>query len=202
MSDDPASDAPVGEGPGDATATRPARAARRHDPGRRDRILDAALDVISEHGVAGTTHRRVAAAADVPLGSMTYHFADLDEVLRLAFERHADAAAARYEASMAQSAGGDVADRIARLVCEETVEHPRDLVLALELYALAARRPEFRQLTQAWMQRSRRALEQHVDPTSARALDAVVEGLVLHTVLSTEPFDARRVRALVGRLVG
>ena len=54
---------------------------RRHDPQRRDRIIDASLEVIAEHGVAGTSHRRVAAAADVPLGSMTYHFEGMDELL-------------------------------------------------------------------------------------------------------------------------
>ncbi|MDF2847508.1 MAG: TetR family transcriptional regulator, partial [Oerskovia sp.] len=40
---------------------------RRVDPDRKDRIVDAALDVIAEHGVGGATHRVVAAAADVPL---------------------------------------------------------------------------------------------------------------------------------------
>ena len=43
-----------------------APAVRRHDPHRRSRIVDACLDVIAAHGVAGTSHRRVAAAADVP----------------------------------------------------------------------------------------------------------------------------------------
>ena len=50
------------------------RRARRVDPNRRQRIIDACLDVIAERGVAGTSHRIVAEAADVPLGSMTYHF--------------------------------------------------------------------------------------------------------------------------------
>jgi len=49
----------------------PTERRRRKDPGRRDRIIDACLEVIAEHGVAGTSHRRVAAAAGVPLGSMT-----------------------------------------------------------------------------------------------------------------------------------
>jgi TetR/AcrR family transcriptional regulator, regulator of biofilm formation and stress response len=46
-------------------------AQRRYDPSRRNRIIDACLDLISQNGVAGTTHRKVADAADVPLGSMT-----------------------------------------------------------------------------------------------------------------------------------
>ncbi|PJI52608.1 TetR family transcriptional regulator, partial [Methylobacterium radiotolerans] len=32
-------------------------AQRRFDPDRRARIVRATLDVVAEHGVAGTTHR-------------------------------------------------------------------------------------------------------------------------------------------------
>ena len=43
---------------------------RRYDPDRRNRIIEAALDVIEIHGVAGATHRRIAEAANVPLGRL------------------------------------------------------------------------------------------------------------------------------------
>lgn len=46
------------EEPTVAAAEGGARAAprrRRHDPERRDRIVAACLDVIAEHGVAGTS---------------------------------------------------------------------------------------------------------------------------------------------------
>lgn len=60
---------------------------RRTDPERRARIIDATLDMIAQHGVASITHRKIAAAAaaDVPLGSMTYHFAGMQELLKDAF---------------------------------------------------------------------------------------------------------------------
>ena len=45
---------------------------RRTEPQRRDRILAATLDTIEERGLSGATYRTIAAAADVPLGSMTY----------------------------------------------------------------------------------------------------------------------------------
>jgi DNA-binding transcriptional regulator YbjK len=70
---------------------------RRSDPGRRDRIIDVTLDVVSERGVAGTTHRAIAAAADIPLGSMTYHFEGMDDLLAEAFTRLADRIADRFE---------------------------------------------------------------------------------------------------------
>src|SRR5690348_6027543 len=67
-----------------------ARAPRRYDPERKIRIVDAAIDVVARNGVAGTTMRRIAAEADVPLGSLTYHFTGLDDLLAQAFERHAE----------------------------------------------------------------------------------------------------------------
>lgn len=55
--------------------------ARRYDPERRQRIIDAALRVVGGKGLAGLSHRTVAAEADVPLGSTTYHFRTLDELM-------------------------------------------------------------------------------------------------------------------------
>ena len=88
---------------GPAATARPGapRRPRRHDPGRRDRLIDAALTVIAERGVAGTTHREIARAADVPLGSMTYHFGSLNEVLAEAFTRHADSVAGVFDERLA-----------------------------------------------------------------------------------------------------
>lgn len=76
----------------------------------------------------------------------------------------------------------------------------RDLVLAHELYTLAARRPEYRELTQAWMRRSRLLLEQHFDPVTARQLDALIEGLTLHRSLDGEPHSRELTRLAVTRL--
>ncbi len=56
-----------------------------NDPERRERIITAALEVIAEHGVHKTTHRRIAAVAGVPLGSLTYYFDDLTAILEAAF---------------------------------------------------------------------------------------------------------------------
>lgn len=48
-------------------------------------------------------------------------------------------------------------------------------------------RPAYRELTRTWMGRSRRALEWHFDPATARQLDALIEGLSIHRALETEP---------------
>lgn len=179
----------------------PARRARRHDPDRRARLVTTALDVIAEHGVAGATHRAIARAADVPLGSTTYHFSSRDELLEAAFSSLAEDVAGELEERMAGATGPDDAlDLLARHLTEDLLGTERTLVLAVELYLVAGRTPALRAVTQRWMERSRRALEKHFDPVTARALDALVEGLVLHQWLATDPMTPDQVRSALVRL--
>ncbi|MER6004107.1 TetR family transcriptional regulator [Nonomuraea angiospora] len=181
---------------GPATPRRP----RRHDPGRRDRLIDAALTVIAERGVAGTTHREIARAADVPLGSMTYHFTSLDEVLAEAFTRHADSVARVFDERLSAARDRDAAaEAVITLVSDDLLGSRHDLVLTVELYVAAARNPALRAVTQAWMARSRRALERHFDAATARELDALIEGLVLHSALSTDPMTPEQIRHAIHR---
>jgi DNA-binding transcriptional regulator YbjK len=118
-------------------------AERRFDPERRGRIIDAALDVIAEHGVAGASHRKIAARADVPLGSMTYHFSGMEELLREAFTRFSATISARFEARLAQADTLEAArDAVVDLVHADLNQSARELVLTQELYTLAARDPQ------------------------------------------------------------
>ncbi|WP_437769680.1 TetR family transcriptional regulator [Sorangium sp. So ce281] len=183
-----------------ARRAAPARRARRHDPGRRERLLSTALDVIAEQGVAGASHRSIARAADVPLGSTTYHFASIDELLAAAFTRHADAVATRFEEQMRAACDrGAAVELLVEHLTTALLGSERDLVLSVELYVAAARRPALRAVTQAWMLRSRRALELHFDPVTARELDALIEGLVLHSALSTDPMAPEQIRHAIRR---
>jgi DNA-binding transcriptional regulator YbjK len=185
---------------GSEPSTGPARA-RRHDPGRRDRIIDACLEVIAEHGVAGTSHRRVAAAADVPLGSMTYHFSGMDELLREAFTRFAGDSASRVEARTARAA--TLEEALAGFeanIDEDVFGTQGELVITLELYTLAARRPEFREITSAWMARTRACLEPFVDDETAALLDAMNEGLVIQKALHLQAPRPHLAREGVARL--
>lgn len=182
--------------------TDAARRPRRHDPDRRERIISACLDVIAQNGVAGTSHRKVADAADVPLGSMTYHFSGIDELLHEAFSRFAQTVIDRFDARMAQATSPDEAvDAVVALITDEVATDQRDLVLTHELYTLAAREPRYRALTNAWMASSRAALERHVDPVTARMLDALIEGLTIHRALDTEPHNTATIRTAVQRIV-
>lgn len=164
--------------------------ARRFDPGRRDRIIDAAIEMIAEQGVAGTSHRKVAARADVPLGSMTYHFEGMDELLHAAFTRFAALIAARFEERLAQARTSEQAqEAVVALIHSDLNQSAREWVLTYELYTLAARDPAYRAITHEWMRQSRAALASHFDSVTCRMLDALIEGLSLHAALDTERHD-------------
>lgn len=174
---------------------------RRVDPERRDRIVRAATELVAEQGVAGTSHRKIATRADVPLGSMTYHFESLDEVLREVFGRFASSVSDRFEERMTAARTRDEARRaVVALIHDDVFGSQRDLVLTQELYTLAARDPAYRDLTREWMRRSRRALERHFAPDTARQVDALIEGLTLHRALDTEPHDRALTEDAVRRI--
>ncbi|SDX60322.1 transcriptional regulator, TetR family [Modestobacter sp. DSM 44400] len=186
---------------GAAADSAPA-AVRRHDPERRDRLVDVAIDVIADHGVAGTTHRRIAAAADVPLGSLTYHFTGLEDLRAQAFARHAARMAAVYEAHFAGvSTREELLDAVTDLVHGNAGADDRDWAVAYELYLAALRNPELRAVTESWMGASRAVLERIVDQVTARGVDGLIEGLVIHKILSTGQPRREETRQIVARVL-
>ena len=56
----------------------------------RERILRAALDIISKRGVDKVTHRAVASVAGVSPGTTTYHFASREDLVRDSFSLYID----------------------------------------------------------------------------------------------------------------
>lgn len=182
---------------------KPASRARRSDPDRRQRIVDAALDVIAEHGVAGTTHRRVAAAADVPLGSMTYYFTGLDDLLHQAFDQLARQASAEFLACLHRAETRRAAiEAVVDIIAGNVWSTPRTLLLSYELYAYAARHPGLQTVMRGWMEQSRAALGRHFDPLTCRALDALVEGIGIHNSVDATPLNRAEVETVVRRIAG
>jgi TetR/AcrR family transcriptional regulator, transcriptional repressor for nem operon len=66
---------------GQATAT-----GRR--PGKRERLIAAALQLLHEQGVERTTLADIAKAADVPAGNVYYYFKTKDEVIGAVIDAH------------------------------------------------------------------------------------------------------------------
>ena len=189
----------------DAPKTGPLRRPqrpRRTDPHRKERILDAAIDVLAERGVAGATHRLIAAAADVPLGSLTYHFESLEDLRAQAFTRLSERVTVAYEAHFTQVAtADDLIGAVTTLIHGAVGADTAEWAVTYELYLAALRDPALRVITEGWMRASRTVLERFVDPDTARSLDALIEGMVMHRMLSTAPATREQTTTAVRRIL-
>lgn len=188
----------------DQPSSSQSRATRRFDPNRRDRIIDSALDVMAEVGVAGTTHRLIAKKAGVPLGSMTYHFQNMEEVIWCAFEKFATGLQRRVEEQLRTvPADGDVVAGILSLVNRGTPpEQQRDTLLTLELYILAIRDPKYGNLVQLWIASTRAALAQIFSNTHLEVIDALIEGFLIHRTFSAHVPSETEIRNAFRALAG
>ncbi|MFJ2178223.1 TetR/AcrR family transcriptional regulator [Streptomyces sp. NPDC087851] len=175
---------------------------RRYDPERRQRIIDAALRVVGRAGIAGLSHRTVAAEADVPLGSTTYHFASLDELLiaalRQANEGFADAV--RKSGALTDPAC-DIAAELARLTGEWLAGDRTGVELEYELYLAALRRPALRPVAAEWCGALAEPLAARIDPVTARALVALLDGICLQVLLTDGVYDEEYARQALARLI-
>ncbi|MFG2298199.1 TetR/AcrR family transcriptional regulator [Streptomyces sp. NPDC048603] len=179
-----------------------AGAVRRYDPGRRDRIIDAAIRVVGARGIAGLSHRSVAAEADVPLGSTTYHFRTLDELLVAALRRANEGFAAAVAASPVLSdPAADLPSALARFLGELLAADRGRAELEYELYLAALRRPALRPVAAEWCEAMAGALAARTDPATARALVAVLDGITLQVLLTDMPYDEEYAREVLARVL-
>ncbi|MFD9358760.1 TetR/AcrR family transcriptional regulator [Streptomyces sp. NPDC060031] len=172
--------------------------ARRFDPDRRQRIIDAAIRVVGAKGIAGLSHRSVAAEADVPLGSTTYHFKTLDDLLVAALRQANEA----FAPALAVREGGDLAAALARLLGELLSADRGRVELEYELYLAALRRPALRPVAAEWGEAVAAALAPRTDPVTARALVAVMDGISLQVLLTDAEYDESYAREILRRVLG
>jgi DNA-binding transcriptional regulator YbjK len=186
---------------------------RRYDPERRGRIIDAAIRLVELKGIAALSHRTVAAEADVPLGSTTYHFAGLDDLLVAALEhvssgpRSAMAGwkdvLAEADATPAEDGRPPLADALTRLL-EEYAQGGRGRIrMEYELYLAALRRPALQPVAAAWLDEMVEIIGCHTaDAATARVLVALIDGLLLQLLLTDRPFEREAVRSALARVTG
>jgi DNA-binding transcriptional regulator YbjK len=176
--------------------------ARRYDPERRQRIIDAAIQVVGKSGIAGLSHRTVAAEADVPLGSTTYHFASLDELLVAALRQANEgfAAAVRKSGALVDPAA-DLAEELARVMGEWLAGERTGVELEYELYLAALRRPALRPIAAEWCQELAEILARRTDPVTARALVALMDGICLQVLLTDAQYEAEYAREMLTRII-
>jgi DNA-binding transcriptional regulator YbjK len=183
-----------------ATGTTPApiRGERPQGNARRLLLLQTTLRLIADDGIDAVSHRSVAEAAGVPLGSTTYWFSSRQDMLRQALEHFA-----RLEIETLRERLGAVLGR--RLSRKRLVDEFTDL-LAPQLgqarwrtvaqYALlneAARQPELEPICREWTEAWQEALLEvfgslgtREPELEARMFLAMLDGLLLEQLATPD----------------
>ncbi|WP_049571762.1 TetR/AcrR family transcriptional regulator [Nonomuraea sp. SBT364] len=145
---------------------------------RRDRLRDAAIEVLAGEGGRGLTHRATDRAAGLPEGTAKNYFPTRDSLLRAAAERCVE----RYWGELQQAEVHDVGQLLAllRRMIDRALTDNRSRVLAyLELHAEAARNAQVRE-TLARLTRA--DLDLHLAAQQAAGLPATRHGAAMVTL--------------------
>ncbi len=151
--------------------------------------------------MTGMTHRQVAARADVPLGSVTYHFAGLAELQAQAFTRFVELQTAVFETLFDDVRTREEFVEVLVDLVHASPARQRSAVLGFELHLAALRNPGLRVLAEAWTRSSQVVLARFVGAAAAASLDALLEGMIMHALLATGPRSREAARVAIARAV-
>lgn len=178
------------------------RRPRRHDPDRRKRLTQAAAEVLKRDGFLALNHRTVAAHADVPLGSITYHFDDLDGLLAAALEWISDGELEVLEQwQHSWDLGRNLEDALVNLVLLYTNTRREMSILEYEVHVLAYRRPEMRSLNQRWEVAFAGLLQPHLSDMEIRLVIAMFDGIMLYGLSLDGPLDEEWARTCLQKVL-
>ncbi|MFN8175720.1 MAG: TetR/AcrR family transcriptional regulator [Solirubrobacteraceae bacterium] len=181
----------------------------------RDRILDAACEVIAEVGIDEVRIARIARAAGVSTALVHYHFDTREALLGEALEHSFElAGAVRMREEGDDQEGGTAARRLADAI-DSCLPWPgvleRDWVLWVELWLRAVRNPTLQPVAARLYERYRAWLEKPIaegvrsgefercDPgdLADRAM-ALVDGYSVRALLGDPAMDLRAARTAIG----
>lgn len=175
--------------------------ARRDPEARRQQIIKAAVRAIAEVGVGNVTHRQIAAIAGVPLGSTTYYFPTLDDLVAAALREATEYSRAGLEAWAEELVvSRDVPATFIELMRRYLGDRDQAL-LEYEVCLAAARSPELRPAAQLWIDGLRGICARFAGRERGFALAALLDGYLLQAVVTDEPLDVDGLRAGVEALL-
>ncbi|MFE0153375.1 TetR/AcrR family transcriptional regulator [Nonomuraea sp. NPDC059007] len=168
---------------------------------RRREIIEATLRVIEREGVAGVTHRSVAAEAGAPPSLALYYFATLDDLLVAALTAASGEYARQLRAIIDE--GRDGVDGLAQLISDAAGPGRARALAERELTMLATRRPALRPIAGHWRATVAEMARQYTDdPILIRSLVAASDGVCAGVLLDDNPIPYSEIRALLRHALG
>lgn len=162
--------------------------------------MAAAGRVIADRGLGELTHRRVAAEADVPVGSTTYYFSDLGALTEAALAQAAAGSAEdlhRWRLELDENP--DLPATLARLTTEYLTTSTRHQMVN-ELYLAASHQAELQQLARVWPEGLLALLEPRVGRRAAAAIAVFLDGAMLHALVTGTPLNTEALEDGIARL--
>lgn len=175
---------------------------------RRQELLDACLRIISTKGIAGVTHRAVAAEAGVPASSTTYFFATLDELIAESVRSAMDAELARIRELESSITSADtsviaVVDGFVEFVRSAPAPHT---VAQFETYLHGSRTEELQENVADIIRATRDVAADTAkrlgitDASAGQAIVALIDGFALHRLADPSPEDFHALRVALTAL--
>jgi len=174
---------------------------RARGQARRAALLDAAVEVIAEQGVAGATHRAIAARAGMSTSTTSYFFSSLDQLIAAALNVVGERIVARVDAVTASVADAELSpqEAIDRFVDAVLSEPEPDTVAQFEIYLECRRRPHLQPTAHRIMASIERGAEEslralgvgHAEERAPMVV-ALLDGLALHRHARPRSADSDR----------
>jgi DNA-binding transcriptional regulator YbjK len=174
---------------------------------RRIEIIDAAIEVMAQVGLAGLSMRIVATQAQMPLGALSYYFNDKSDLVAQAFQQLSDREIERVVRTAEQLQPTMTTEQLADLVADMIIDgftSPQGaIVTRYELVTEASRDERLRPMFEGWyvamvpaLSRLFRDLGSHQPELDSRTVMAVMAGLEIDNIYRPlGPVDKRRIRA-------
>ena len=149
---------------------------------RKIKIMTSVLDVIAEQGVVGATYRRIAKRAGVTLGTLTYKFDSIEQLIESSFIYFAEANPSLYLDVLEDSATDDQV--LGRLVdmccckCDCSIIR-RTISISYELSAYASKNSAMVGTVGIWRRRNQEGLSRRFGLLAGKLIDALLEGFLL-----------------------
>ena len=150
----------------------------------KERIIRGATDVIRRDGLQACTHRAVAEEAGVSLGTTTYQFRTLDEMLNAVMQLAIDEFYASTRDWLQHNTSGPAEDILTRFVLWTLSERSR-LNTEYELFVAAVSRPLLRPCALNWLHVHEALLVEflHLTPEKARAVVSFIDAWLMRGIL-------------------
>jgi AcrR family transcriptional regulator len=187
---------------------------------RREKLVEAAIRVMTRDGVARATTRAIAAEADMPLGVFHYAFRSKTEMMAMVTEAIAAQSQAEIDTAVGSGSGDDLLEVVRAglsAYLDHVVAHPKEHLVTYELTTGALRDEELEGVARRQYDHYQRLNEELLAaaaetfgieyaepaPVMARYVVSLMDGLALNYLARGDADEAREVvdlaaRALVG----